>query len=205
MGEVRGGKRKYPFRCECGAEFYARATDVLRFGQHHCKACTTQLRMKAFMERPEGVQHQRKMTQRAASKNQKGRVWHRVYARCLNAKQRCTHSANYAGRGIEFRFSSPADMTRWVLATLGEPPTGMSLDRVDNDGHYEPGNLRWATRTQQNSNKRPYKGSVYGHRIKNLLGRSTYGYESIRTFINEGMTDEEIINRVRHPGGRPRI
>ncbi len=96
-------------------------------------------------------------------------------------------------------------MATWIVDNLGYPEPGRSLDRINNDGHYEAGNLRWATRTEQANNKRAYKGAVYEFRIKALLEETDYGYESLRTFINQGMTDDEIRNRPRRSGGRPRL
>ena len=86
-----------------------------------------------------------------------------VAAMCRTAKQRCTNPNNsrwawYGGRGIEFRFSSPAAMRDYVLSTLGPRPKGMVIDRIDNEGHYEVGNLRWATTQQSVDNRRDYKG-----------------------------------------------
>jgi hypothetical protein len=72
-------------------------------------------------------------------------------------QQRCTNPnaqgfEYYGGRGIKFLFSCFAEF----YLDVGQRPTPEhSIDRINNDGHYEPGNVRWATRSMQNSNKRP--------------------------------------------------
>lgn len=113
---------------------------------------------------------------------------------------------NYGGRGIEFRFSTGSDMAEWVITNLGKP-RGRTLDRIDNNGHYEPGNLRWASAAQQARNKRPYRGSKYGERIRTLLDArgNDICYETVRAWINEGLTDDEILSRRRTSSGRPRV
>jgi hypothetical protein len=53
----------------------------------------------------------------------------------------------------------------YVISTLGERPSGLSLDRLNTKGDYEPGNLRWATQKEQNRNKR-------NNRLVNFNGES---------------------------------
>ncbi len=77
------------------------------------------------------------------------------YLAFYNAKARCTNPKasewkHYGGRGIEFRFTS----FEQFLAEIGPRPPGLSLDRKENNGHYEPGNVRWATRSEQIKNSR---------------------------------------------------
>lgn len=78
---------------------------------------------------------------------------HRAF---LSAKARCTRAShqqfrNYGARGIECRFPDFESF----LSHIGPRPTRHhSLDRIDNDGHYEAGNVRWALPETQANNKR---------------------------------------------------
>jgi hypothetical protein len=85
------------------------------------------------------------------------RVGHKPeYGIYHSAKERCTNPkdagyVNYGGRGIEFKFSSFPQFYEEV----GPRPTGAhSLDRIDNEGNYEHGNVQWASRSDQNRNQR---------------------------------------------------
>lgn len=70
------------------------------------------------------------------------------------AKQRCSRRSreyhNYMGRGIQFKFTS---VEQWLKELGPKPSPKHSVDRINNDGHYEPGNVRWADQTQQNINR----------------------------------------------------
>jgi hypothetical protein len=126
------------------------------------------------------------------------------------AKQRCTNPnsigySNYGGRGITFDFPSVRSAAEWILDNLGERPTDAhSLDRIDNNQGYKAGNLRWATREEQARNKRAYNRTQNGERIRKLKElRPDLTYETIRLWITQGATDEEILGRKKY--ARPSV
>lgn len=81
--------------------------------------------------------------------------WYNMMKRCFNPSHRAWKY--YGGRGItvcdEWQ-TTPAAFYQHLDEELGPCPSGHTMDRIDNDGDYEPGNLRWATQSEQIRNSR---------------------------------------------------
>ena len=129
-GRDKHGRAKWLCLCDCGTETTA-VGNCLRSGHKRSCGC---YRIKHGLEK------------------------HPLYGTWSNMKQRCYNPntpryAHYGGRGItvcnEWRDSFPQ-----FLSDMGERPEGTSLDRIDVNGDYTPDNCRWATKIEQNLNRR---------------------------------------------------
>jgi len=90
-------------------------------------------------------------------------IWDAIKERCNNSNNSSYH--NYGGRGISICEKWGNDFAAFLADVGRRPSKELSLDRIDNNGNYEPGNVRWATRIEQAANTRKaiiitYKGET---------------------------------------------
>lgn len=130
------------------------------------------------------------------------------------ARHRCNGETNpsyqnYGGRGIEFRFESIEAYVNYCK-TLSNASIDLEIDRINNDGHYEPGNLQFSTRSEQNFNKSTNNLVEYDEKFI-PISIFTRDYTdlsdtTVKRLLDEGMSPEDIRNHSRQtPGGRESI
>lgn len=123
-------------------------------------------------------------------------VWASMLHRCRNRNNRWYH--RYGGRGIQV-------CSRWLdfrnfYADMGEKPRGLSIERIDNDGDYEPGNCRWASHTEQMRNREvtltiEYKGRVMP--VVELAERFGVPRKLVQARLKRGVPIQDALSQVR--------
>jgi hypothetical protein len=134
--ERRRGQAHWRCRCDCGTERIVRGNN-LRFGSSTSCGCIRRERT----------------TKHGLCDTRAYNTWKNMKQRCFNPRH--PKYPDYGERGISI-CQHWCDFQDFYADVL-DPPPGKSIDRIDNDGNYEPGNCRWATPTEQTFNRRPFK------------------------------------------------
>ena len=127
-------------------------------------------------------------------------IWQQMKGRCYNESNKAYE--HYGKRGIRV-------CERWLnfenfYHDMGDKPAGLSLDRIDNDGNYEPLNCRWATRMEQQRNRRYVWTVIVSGKKRPLIefleeqGMRVH-LDAVKNRITTGMSIEESIEK---PFGR---
>lgn len=133
----------------------------------------------------------------AKTKHQLYNVWRSMRDRCYNPNSK--PFADYGGRGIKI-------CDRWAdfyafVQDMGPRPEGYSIDRIDNDGDYEPGNCRWADRrTQQRNQRRAVYVEIEGTKYRAIelaeaIGAKT---DTIVKRAANGLSLSDVLSKKRH-------
>jgi hypothetical protein len=176
VGRDRWGHEIWLCQCECGSIKEVLRSNILSGKAQSCKACGT--------------------TKHGHKKNGKISV---TYQTWLDIKKRCYDPNNkqykdYGGRGIKL-------CERWqkfenFLEDMGERPSNLTIERLNNDGDYYFENCEWATRLEQNNNKRNNRHIEFNGETMNLsqyLRKVNLPYTTFYNRIYRGWSVERAL------------
>lgn len=146
VGKDKYTNRLYSCLCDCGATATIRGSGM---SSGELTTCGARLHWKPIANK----ENMKGRVTHGDSYSQEYRTWCHMKDRCLNPQ--CVDWHRYGGRGITI-CQEWIDSYHAFLMDVGRRPTPQhSIDRINNNGNYEPGNVRWATPCQQSNNRRP--------------------------------------------------
>lgn len=180
--------QKYPHqlwlcRCDCGKETIKRANNLLTPGHTNSCGCLF------IHKRAAGLR-----TRHGQSRTPEWNAWMNIKARCYDHANKSYH--NYGGRGITVcpQWLESFEVFRTDVGP--RPSAKLTLERIDNNRGYEPGNCRWATRREQNANTRRNRMlTVHGETKPLPTWAHQYGLkpQTLWARLKSGWSDEKAV------------
>lgn len=122
------------------------------------------------------------------------RTWRSLLGRCYNTRNPDYH--NYGGRGITVCSRWKNSFVDFLLDMGFKANKRDSIDRIDNNGNYEPGNCRWATKTEQNRNKRTNRIlTINGEKATVAAWSEKFGINPRRVYdrLSKGWSEKDAV------------
>jgi hypothetical protein len=133
-------------------------------------------------------------------------VWRAMNARCRDRGK--PSSKRYGDRGIAVapEWRGRGGFARFLAHVGPRPSPDHSIDRIENDGHYEPGNVRWATYAEQNSHTSRTRSVTIGGRTQHLAAWARevgISQAAMVARINAGWSEARLLEARNKTGRRP--